>query len=156
VDPAGAETRWHGRSWGDSSRALSFDFCRWKNSDHCTVFVLYNFGNVTAIGDGSTSQTPRTFSLSQNYPNPFNPLTRIEYSLPVQSQVSVKIYSLLGQEVASLVDEEQLGGHHATEWNGRSTNGAALSSGVYFYRVEARQNGGQLQFTSVKKMLLLK
>ncbi len=99
---------------------------------------------------------PGEFALRQNYPNPFNPSTRIEYALPAQSHVSIKIYNLLGQEVASLVDEEQSGGHHATEWNGRSTNGLAMSSGVYFYRVEAKQKGGQLQFTSVRKMVLMK
>ena len=123
---------------------------------HDSLFVLYNFGNVTGIGDEPSSQTPTTFSLSQNYPNPFNPSTRIEYALPVQSHVSVKIYNLLGQEVASLVDEEQLRGHHAVEWNGRSPSGFPVSSGVYFYRIQARQNNGLQQFMSVKKMLLVK
>lgn len=125
-------------------------------SSYDTVFVLYNFGNVTSIGNESSPQTPTTFSLSQNYPNPFNPSTRIEYALPVPSHVSIKIYNLLGQEITSLVDEEQQGGHHATEWNGRSTNGLAISSSVYFYRIEVRAPDGQLSFANVKKLVLLK
>ncbi|MEK9138769.1 MAG: FG-GAP-like repeat-containing protein, partial [Bacteroidota bacterium] len=121
-----------------------------------SLFVLYNFGNITGIGSDPPLLTPTTFSLSQNYPNPFNPTTRIEYTLPAQSHVSIKIYNLLGQEVASLVDGEELSGHHAVEWNGRSTSGFPVSSGVYFYRVDARQKGGDLQFTSVKRMVLIK
>jgi flagellar hook assembly protein FlgD len=70
--------------------------------------------------------------------------------------VTVTIYNILGQEVVTLVDEEQTNGHHLAEWNGTSSAGLSVSSGVYFYRVEARQPGGQFMFASVKKMLLLK
>jgi len=94
--------------------------------------------------------------LSKNYPNPFNPSTRIEYALPAASHVSIRIYNLLGQEVAVLVDEEKPNGRHAVEWNGRSTSGLAMSSGVYFFRVVVRQGRSQLQFTNVKKMVLIK
>ena len=122
-----------------------------------SVYVLYNLGGgLTTIHEEQTHETPTQFVLSQNYPNPFNPTTRIEYALPVQSLVTIKIYNILGQEVVTLVDEEQVGGSHTIEWNGRSSRGFPASSGVYFYRLEVRQNGGQFQFTSVKKMLLLK
>ena len=124
-----------------------------------SLFVLYNLGGfngTTSVQPPHTEETPQTFTLFQNYPNPFNPSTRIEYSLPSQSHVSIKIYNLLGQEVATLIDEQQSNGSHIVEWNGRSTNGFAVSTGVYFYRIEARQPGGQFLFASVKKMLLVK
>jgi flagellar hook assembly protein FlgD len=63
---------------------------------------------------------------------------------------------MLGQEVRALTDEQSPAGYFTVEWNGENSVGNKVSSGVYFYRVEARQNGGQLQFVSVKKMLLLK
>jgi hypothetical protein len=126
---------------------------------HDSLFVLYNLGGfngTTGVAGQPPSETPQGFALLQNYPNPFNPSTRIEYTLPVESGVAIKVYNILGQEIATLINEQQTSGRHVVEWNGRSTNGFAMSSGVYFYRVEARQNGGQLQFVSVKKMLLLK
>ncbi len=110
---------------------------------------------TTSVGNTS-QELPTTFVLNQNYPNPFNPSTRIEYAIPARSHVSITIYNLLGQEVAFLADEAKPAGRHAVEWNGRSMNGATMGSGVYFYRAEARQTNGQLQFTNVKKMLLLK
>jgi hypothetical protein len=124
-----------------------------------SLFVLYNLGGfngTTAVRPLRTDENPQTFTLFQNYPNPFNPSTRIEYALPVESSVTIKVYNILGQEVATLVNEQQLGGQHIVEWNGRSSNGLAMSSGVYFYRVEARPLGGQPSFTSVKKMVLVK
>ena len=124
-----------------------------------SLFVLYNLGGfntTTSVKPPNESQIPDGFKLSQNYPNPFNPSTRIEYSLPSQSHVSIKIYNLLGQEVATLVDEQQSNGSHIVEWDGRSTNGFSVSTGVYFYRIEARQPGSQFLFASVKKMLLVK
>jgi flagellar hook assembly protein FlgD len=99
---------------------------------------------------------PTEISLSQNFPNPFNPSTRIEYKLSVQSHVTVKIYNILGQEVASLVDEVQMVGNHVTQWNGGSSHGLPVSSGVYFYRLEARETTGQFLFAGVKKMILMK
>jgi flagellar hook assembly protein FlgD len=76
--------------------------------------------------------------------------------LPAQSHVAITIYNILGQEVASLLDEDQMGGRHSVEWNGRSTRGVPVSSGVYFYRIEAKRTGGWPLFAEVKKMLLVK
>ncbi|HCV42689.1 MAG TPA: hypothetical protein DGH68_04330, partial [Bacteroidetes bacterium] len=126
---------------------------------HDSLFVLYNLGGLnatTGVADHPKSELPQGFSLLQNYPNPFNPSTRIEYTLSVESGVAIKVYNILGQEVATLVNEQQSGGRHVVEWNGRSTNGLAVSSGVYFYRIEARQLDGQFQYASVKKMVLMK
>jgi hypothetical protein len=93
------------------------------------------------------------FHLSQNYPNPFNPSTTIEYSLAVKSDVKISIYNLLGQKVATVVNETKEPGSYRAEWNASST-----ASGLYFYEMRARQkDGGQAgYFSIVKKMMLLK
>ena len=124
-----------------------------------SLFVLYNIGGfngTTGVDDNPQQQLPGDILLSQNYPNPFNPSTRIEYKLSTQSHVTLKIYNILGQEVASLVDEEQMSGGHIVDWNGKSSRGFSVSSGVYFYRLEARQATGQFLFAGVKKMILMK
>ena len=99
---------------------------------------------------------PTTFELSQNYPNPFNPATRIEFALPVEAQVSLRIYNLLGQEVITLLDEQRPAGYFAVEWNGKATFGTTVSSGIYFYRLEAAAIDGAGEFAKLKKMILLK
>jgi hypothetical protein len=85
------------------------------------------------------------FKLEQNFPNPFNPTTKIEYSLPKQSIVSIKIYNMLGQEVRTLMNTEKTAGYYEIEFNA-----AYLPSGVYFYRLKAGN------FIETKQMLLLK
>jgi glucuronoarabinoxylan endo-1,4-beta-xylanase len=88
---------------------------------------------------------PRGFAHPQNYPNPFNPTTAISYQLPVASEVSLKVYDLLGREVATLLNERRNAGVHRINFN--ATN---LSSGTYFYRLQAGT------FTQTKKMILVK
>lgn len=89
---------------------------------------------------------PDKFDLKQNYPNPFNPVTKIDYDLPFDSKVSLKIYDLLGKEVLSLVNNDlQKAGYYSVQFNGLN-----LSSGIYFYRLVANN------FTQTKKMLLVK
>ncbi|MCL6098442.1 MAG: T9SS type A sorting domain-containing protein [Bacteroidetes bacterium] len=97
-----------------------------------------------------TSTIPQNFELYANYPNPFNPTTNIRYSIPVQNHVSLTIYNLLGQKVATLVDQVQQSGTYTANWNGTSDNGLVVSSGLYFYRIEAGN------FITTKKMVLLK
>ncbi len=100
-------------------------------------------GFQTDVEDNA--KLPEVFSLSQNYPNPFNPTTVIKYSLPEVSNVKLKVYDMLGREIKTLVNKEQSAGVYTVEFN--ATN---LSSGVYFYRVEAGN------FIATKKLLLLK
>ncbi len=88
---------------------------------------------------------PLQFQLEQNYPNPFNPKTVISYQLPVKSIVSLKLYDILGREVATLVNEIKSAGNHAAVWNAKH-----LPSGIYFCRLAA---GG---FTQIKKLALIK
>jgi hypothetical protein len=89
--------------------------------------------------------TPVTYSLSQNYPNPFNPATTINYQLPERSQVTIKVFDILGREVATLVNEEKPAGKYNVEFNASD-----LSSGVYFYQLKTNL------FIQTKKMLLIK
>jgi Ice-binding-like/Secretion system C-terminal sorting domain len=101
---------------------------------------------VTLVANGIA---PRAFDLSQNYPNPFNPSTKIEYSLPQAGMVSLKVYNVLGDEVATLVNGRQEAGSHDVTFNaGNGTR--SLSSGVYFYRLDAGS------FVSTKKLILMK
>lgn len=111
---------------------------------------------LTDVPGGNTPEVPATYSLMQNYPNPFNPSTNIRYALPQTAHVTVRIYNLLGQEVALLKDEIETAGGHQAVWLGKNNIGQSVSSGVYFYRLEAKPLGGSQSFTSFKKMLLLK
>jgi hypothetical protein len=94
---------------------------------------------------------PAEFSLEQNYPNPFNPSTVIRYQLPVNGKVSLKIYDVLGKEVATLVDEYKEAGKYEIEFNvEQAISLSSLSSGVYFYKLQAGD------FVQVKKMVLMR
>jgi hypothetical protein len=107
-------------------------------------------------GPGTVNEIPQNFSLKQNYPNPFNPTTTINFDLPVESKVMLKIYDMLGQEVATLINGALEAGYKSVEFDA-----SKLSSGVYFYRLSV---GGRSQtadlntssYTEQHKMLLLK
>ena len=88
---------------------------------------------------------PNQFRLFNNYPNPFNPSTTISYSIPEINFVTLKVYDVLGNEIANLVNEEKAAGTYAVEFN--ATN---LSSGIYFYELQAGS------FVETKKMVLMK
>ena len=88
---------------------------------------------------------PEFFVLHQNYPNPFNPTTTIRYSIPRSSHVKLRVFNIIGQQVAELVKENQARGNYIT-----SLESGNLASGVYFYRLEV---GG---FSQTKKMLLMR
>jgi len=88
--------------------------------------------------------------LHQNYPNPFNPETKITYQLPVRSEVSLRIYNTLGQEVRRLVQATQEAGRYEVVWNGRDDQGRQLSTGFYLFRLSAGD------FTMTRKMILLR
>ena len=88
---------------------------------------------------------PDKYELSQNFPNPFNPSTKISFQIPGQYFVSLKIYNMLGEEVATLVNEKKTPGKYNVDFNA-----SALPSGVYFYKLSAGN------FIQTKKMMLLK
>jgi len=105
--------------------------------------------------DADDEKIPKEFILSQNYPNPFNPSTVIRYQLPVTSQILIKVYDILGNEVATLVDEFKPAGSYEVEFN-TSTSAGELASGVYVYRLQTAPSAGSGQvFTETKKMVLL-
>ncbi len=113
-------------------------------------------GEVNSVNpDKDKNFLPQEFALSQNYPNPFNPSTSIEFSVPVNSKVTLTIYNLLGQVVTTLVNEEVSAGHYSTVWNGADDNGFQVSSGVYLYKIKASGNNGT-DYSQMKKMFLLK
>jgi hypothetical protein len=115
-----------------------------RTAEYQTINTLLATG-VTAVEAQPTGALPTTFELSQNYPNPFNPLTQIKYALPQRGQVSLKVYNVLGMEVAMLFSGVQEAGNHDV-----SFEASHYSSGVYFYRLEA----GPVTIT--KKMVLMK
>jgi hypothetical protein len=98
-------------------------------------------------------RVPAQFSLEQNYPNPFNPSTVVRYSLPAISRVTLKVYDILGREVATIVDATQNAGGHAAEWNA-----SGVSSGLYFYTLRASgvQAGHHDAVSETKKLLVLR
>lgn len=100
---------------------------------------------ITGTGNNSALTIPDSYQLSQNYPNPFNPSTKINFTIPVNGQVSLKVYNILGKEVMSLVNDIMPAGKHEITFNGSN-----LNSGTYFYRL---QSGN---FVETKKMLLVK
>jgi photosystem II stability/assembly factor-like uncharacterized protein len=110
-------------------------------------------GGVTFIEGGNLPSQPNSMHLFQNYPNPFNPVTSIKYTISSRQNVAIKVYDLLGKEVALLVNEEKPAGTYELTWDG-----ANMPSGVYFYKIKAGDpsaGSGQV-FTQTKKMILLK
>ena len=112
---------------------------RLKQTDFNGNYNYYNLNSEIIIG------TPSKYSLSQNYPNPFNPATKINFEIPKEGFVSIKIYDITGREVHNLINEIKVAGYYTV-----SFDGAKLSSGIYFYRISTGE------FTSVKKMTLVK
>ncbi|MGB2869468.1 MAG: cohesin domain-containing protein [Bacteroidota bacterium] len=108
----------------------------------------FTTGIQTSVED--QSQVPADFALAQNFPNPFNPSTVISYQLSATSVTSLKVFDLLGREVATLVDGEQAPGYHQVVWSA-----TAGSSGLYFYRLEATGHDGS-RFAATRKMLVIK
>ncbi|MHA1942606.1 MAG: FG-GAP-like repeat-containing protein, partial [Candidatus Hodarchaeales archaeon] len=103
-------------------------------------------GALTGIKDGNSSNTLiKDFSLKQNYPNPFNPATTIEYFIPASQKIALKVYDILGREVATLVDGWQETGEYKLQFNARN-----LASGMYFYRLHSKG------FVQTRKMLLVR
>ena len=99
---------------------------------------------TTGVSENHQS-VPSAFSLEQNYPNPFNPSTTIRYSLPQTGRVTLKVFDLLGKEVAALVNGVVSAGNHEVRFDA-----SKLSGGVYFYKITTENN------VSTKKMILIK
>ena len=113
----------------------------------CNEIHMINL--TTGVEDGDGSAIPKEYKLLQNHPNPFNSDTQITYHLPKTSNVKVLIYNSLGQVIHTLIDEEMQAGVHRATWNGRDKYGQQVSSGIYFYQLQAGKT------THLKKMILI-
>jgi hypothetical protein len=120
----------------------------WNIDVDLWIAAHYKKNITTSVTNVGT--VPQKYSLEQNYPNPFNPTTTIQFNLPMGSRVTLDVYNLLGQRVAELVDGQLQAGTHTVLFNANR-----FSTGVYFYRIEAKGVDGT-QFRTVKKLLLLK
>ncbi len=106
--------------------------------------------NVTSV-TGESPNLPAGFRLQQNFPNPFNPVTLIRYELPAgRHAVRLEVFNTLGEKIRTLVHQQQDGGSHQTQWDGRDDAGRQLASGIYVYRLQAGS------FFQVRKMLLIR
>ncbi|MFQ5864402.1 MAG: T9SS type A sorting domain-containing protein [bacterium] len=109
-----------------------------------------DFQGIVTDVEELDSNVPESFTLFQNYPNPFNPETTIRYRLPSAQPVQLKIFNILGQQIRSLIDKQQLAGDHKIVWDGKDDRGILMPSGVYIYRIQAGD------FEKSNKMILLK
>lgn len=116
---------------------------RLKQIDNNGNYEYHTLSKVVEVG------IPTKFDLSQNYPNPFNPVTKIDFALPLDAKVSIKIYDMTGREVKTIVNEQRTAGYYTVQFNGSD-----LSSGVYFYRIMTKSSGADYIMT--KKMVLVK
>jgi len=110
---------------------------------------VLNWLNPLSADPRENAATPVEFALEQNYPNPFNPQTTIPFSLPMRAEVNLRVFDLLGREVAVLAKGTFDAGYHSLTWDG-----AGHSSGLYFYRLEAQ--AGDRSFHAARKLMLLK
>ncbi len=125
--------------------------------NHFSLGMVGSFDAVLAgVENREISRGPGSFQLGQNYPNPFNPSTTIEYTIPGDSHTSLKVYNLLGQPVATLVERDMPAGVYRARFDA-----SALPSGVYIYRLQARlkpnaSGGGAETFVAVRKLVIVK
>lgn len=143
VQGFGTTTEMKSYSFRISDVAAGVQYYRLKQMDFDGTSTIYNSVEVTG-------PVPNTFMLNQNHPNPFNPSTTISFSLPVESNVTIKLFNMIGQEVAQIAKNNFQAGSHNVEFNAKD-----LSSGAYIYTLEAK-GINDANFVSTKKMLLLR
>lgn len=143
--------------WSDSTQWTEVDFdstnaryikivlTQSNQSQWASIWKIEAYGTSSGLNDNLTPDIPSKFELSQNYPNPFNPSTKIDFSVPRNSNVEIIIYDILGNKVTELVNGFKDAGNYTVVFNASN-----LSSGIYFYRLRAGN------FAETKKMILLK
>jgi hypothetical protein len=141
---------------------------RWSSGEEPLEAVLLVGGRPVRLGNGGTltitdarsslgltlgmkGAIPSSFALENNYPNPFNPETRINFALPQTVSVAIRVFSVLGEEVAVLHDGPMVAGYHSVTWDGRTHSGLNAGSGVYFVRLEASSG-----YSATRKMMLVR
>jgi hypothetical protein len=134
-----------------------------RSADLRTIYV-YRLADVSVQGQVNfhpvvllkPAVVPDKFELSQNFPNPFNPETMITYSIPVRSQVVLKIYNILGQEIRTLIEGETDPGLYEIRWDGTNQNRQVVGSGTYIYQISVRSQDGKQSFNHSRKMVLMR
>jgi len=138
---------WSSKSIGDTLQLNSIHFVDenigWAVGENGTILYTTTGGVVSV--EGETNSIPNKYNLTQNYPNPFNPSTKIKCTIPQTSNVVIKVFDILGNEIETLVNEEKPAGTYEITWYSEG-----LPSGVYFYRLQAGS------FVKTKKMILMK
>ena len=121
--------------------------------EQCDVFGVTQIERLTTTDVEETEKPnlPGSVSLSQNYPNPFNPTTTLSFVIGYSSLVTVRVYDLLGREIATIVNQELSPGEYTRTWDAGNVSG-----GVYFYRLDVTPVPGAVPITSVRKMVVLK
>jgi hypothetical protein len=133
-------------SWGD----WDFDDDAWQKDPPLPLEAWEPDGVCIALSL-ENDIVPTKFSLSDNYPNPFNPTTNISFSIPMQLEVRINIYNIMGQLVSNVTRAQLDAGTYSIQWNGTDQKGNMLPSGLYFYELEAGN-----EFRQIKKMTLVK
>jgi hypothetical protein len=153
-NPSGSQqwiARYNGpEGYGDATAGIAVDgagnvYVTGTSGGSSSIYTTIKYSQSGTPVLGGESNIPTNYGLDQNYPNPFNPNTVISYKLPVNSFVLLKIYDLLGREVATLVNEERTAGSYGVQWNAER-----FSSGVYFYKLEAGS------FSQTRKLMLIR
>ncbi|MCX6150904.1 MAG: T9SS type A sorting domain-containing protein [Ignavibacteriales bacterium] len=141
---------WAGNSWDTPPTNRNF-------MGKMDGIKLYNYAALnlphnpyTAVENDNPENLPVKYQLFQNYPNPFNPETVIKFAIPKSDLVSLEVYDILGKKVRTLVSEFKSAGKYEIRWNGKNTNGANVTSGIYFYRLKTAD------YSQIMKMLLLR
>jgi hypothetical protein len=116
-----------------------------KNIKGVSALSFYRFPISALVGITEQPNTPQYFNLSQNYPNPFNPVTGIEFRVPYESDVKIKIFDISGKEIREIINDRLKAGKYRTEWNA-----SEVSSGIYFCRLISGS------YTQTRKMILVK
>jgi hypothetical protein len=143
INGNGTKTTPTSYTYEDKKLSTGKYYYRLKQIDYNGNFEYHNLANIVEI------EIPNKFSLSQNYPNPFNPSTNIDFDIPNDSKVSLKLYDISGREVMTLVNESKPAGYYTIQMNGSN-----LPSGMYFYKINAEGNGQE--YVATKKALLIK
>lgn len=144
IDETGIESNYHALNGLESDKSYYWRVRAERDNEFSDWSVTWSFF-VGAVTSAWNTDTPRTFELAQNYPNPFNPATKIRFALPETGHVTIEVYTLLGQRVATLVNDKLEAGHHFVTFDG-----SHLASGIYTYRMQAGNYVQTRKFSLVK------
>ena len=161
IDSKSKETIWNtislARSYdpNDSAQLSSYSDTKLQSGQYQYRLKITHSDSISTysnIVETLIAGVPMDFAISQNYPNPFNPSTKINYQVPIDAKVVLEVYSITGQKVAELVNQEQTAGFYTVDFGTTSK----LASGVYIYRINASEKATGKNFTETRKMMLLK